>query len=227
MPWSLLRNPRVARLPKRLKADVVRKKMKTRYVVVALMLCATACLAGDSTSPTGLTGVVTATQTIVELNGTLVASVVISNAGPESVTIDTTPDEIIQPKTKRFGAVTRQRGSRFTITLYQDLNADNRIEGFRTGDRKIGFRSREAKIVMHPGDTYVENFPFILSHGWGSVALREGPARIKAMLHLVIDGERIDLPCRECHLVLKNGDRTTTKSTLSPEAAPSASPDER
>jgi hypothetical protein len=197
--------------------------MKTRRLIIALIFCAVACLASDSTSPTGLAGFVTTPQTTAVFGSNLVASVVISNAGPESITIDTQPNEIIQPKTERFGAVTRERGSRLTITLYQDLNADGRIEGFRTVDRKIGLDSREANIVLRPGDAHVETLTLHLSQAfWGSVALQEGHARVKATLHLVIDGNRIDIPCRECALVLKkDGDRTAIKSTLSSEGAPS------
>jgi hypothetical protein len=185
--------------------------MKTRRLIIALIFCAVACLASGSTSPTGLAGVVTTPQATAVFGSNLVASVVISNAGPESITIDTPPNEIIQPKTERFGAVTRERGSRLTITLYQDLNADGRIEGFRTVDRKIGFDSRETNIVLHPGDSHTETLTIHLSQAfWGSVALLEGHARVKATLHLVIDGNRIDIPCRECGLVLKkDGDRTT------------------
>ena len=101
--------------------------MKTRQVIVALMLCAAACLADDATSPTGLTGVVTATPQILAFNGTLRVTVTVSNTSSETIVIDTTPDEILQPKTEHFGPVTRPRGSRLTYTLYQDLNADGQI----------------------------------------------------------------------------------------------------
>jgi hypothetical protein len=204
--------------------SVVREKMKTTQTIVALMLCTGACLASDSTSPTGLHGVVTATPAILALNGTLRASVIVSNAGPETITIDTRPDEIIQPETERFGPVTRERGSRLTITLYQDES-----RGFRTGGKKIGFRSRAHQIALKPGESHTEPLSFDLSLPYiPSVALQEGPAKVKATLHLVINGEKIDLPCQECHLELKKDrDRTTTKSTLSSEAAPSAAPSER
>jgi hypothetical protein len=79
-------------------------------------------------------------------------------------------------------------------------------------------------------DSYPEEqTSIVLSRAfWGSVALQEGPAKVKATLHLVIEGKKIDLPCQECSLTLnKDGDRTTTKSTLSTEAAPGAAPSER
>jgi hypothetical protein len=198
--------------------------MKTGKIMVAMVLCAGACSAADPTAPAGLSGVVTAAPAILDLNGTLLASITVSNAGPQTITIDTTPDEIIRPKTERFGAVTRERGSRLTITLYQD-----HTKAFRTGGKKIAFRSQDPQLVLKPGDSHVEEFSFDLSLlNLASFALREGPASVKATLHLVIDGETIDLPCQECHLVLKmDGDRTTTKSTLSSETAPGAAPSER
>lgn len=180
--------------------------MKIGNPVMLVSLCCASLCAWGEPAPAGLGAVVTGTPAILPLDGVFHASVAITNAGSDVITFDTTPDEVVQAAATNSGAIARPRGSWFSITLYQDLDADGRIEGFRAGQKRIGISRTDSRITLHPGTAYAESFRFDLSAPClSSVALREGPAGVKATLHLVIDGRPVEVAAREFPLILVPG----------------------
>ena len=128
----------------------------------------------------GLAAFVECVETNIPLDGKVVAQVVLSNSGPRTVELE---------------------GTGFSSLLYQGSDPDENARGFRAGEHE--WRGNGKPLVLAPGAVHVQSFSWDLEEPYlPSLALVEGPAALRATLHLIVEGQKADLACREARLQL-------------------------
>ncbi len=149
-------------------------------------------------SSPGLIGARIAINDIVTFKKDFHVDIVIENYTDESIHIDTSPNEVIEPPTENSGGVYRERGSRCTITVTQDQDEDGMFDFFCTYDMKV--LSPRESMVSFPivsGRKHMLRFPISpwgLNYGSLPSTAIPGPAEIRAELRLVVDGQTLIVP---------------------------------
>jgi len=126
--------------------------------------------------------------------------IVIENHTDESIQIDTSPNEVIEPPTEKSGGVYREKGSRCTITVTQDQDKDGKFDFFCTYDMKVlSPRKSMVSFPIAPGREHKLKFsisPWGPNYGSLPSTAIPGPAEIRAELRLIVDGQSLSVPLK-------------------------------
>ena len=121
--------------------------------------------------------------------------ITIENNSDETIEIDTSPDEVIVAPSETSGGEYKQNGSQCSISFTQQYNG--RLGFFSTTGRKILSQQESSKsFTIKPKRQYKLKYvlgPWGPTYGSSPSTASAGPAEIKVILHLIINGQTINI----------------------------------
>lgn len=174
--------------------------MRTLAAVVMIMFFSGCRDSGDThdsweIQPGGITAKISFYNTRIPFKNDFSVPIIIENKTNKPIQIDTSPDEVIEPPSEKYGGVFCQRGSRCIFSVTQDQDNNNQFDFFSTVDMKIESRNKTLNsFSIKPGKTLTLEFAI---SPWGptyraipSTAV-PGQAKIQGELKILVNGQQL------------------------------------
>jgi hypothetical protein len=177
--------------------------MRTLAIVIIIMFLGGCRYSGDTQDnreiqPGDITAKISLYNAHIPFKKDFSVPIIIENNTNKPIKIDTSPDEVIEPPSQKYGGVFRERGSRCMLSVTQDQDNNNQVDFFSTVDLKVESRNKTLNsFSIKTGKTHTLEFaisPWGPTYGVTRSTAVPGPAEIRGELKILINGQLLRVP---------------------------------